>query len=167
MVYVVVWDGSEWRTGEALVYGAFHTFEAARKRAEQVVCTHVGKWETNDKWVGNYGPEVRVCRVLCLNVQTGAEWHHTLEAAPLGAGHQPGDDMHTLTMWYAIDENGDYGYHPDSAAEAVDHYRETVQEPCGAMRVVCTRIKITLPVAVELTGEVGPESVAGATLTVA
>ena len=75
--------------------------------------------------------------------------------------------MGEIVMWYVIDATGDYGYHPDGASEALDNYRETVQEPCGPMRAVCTRVKIALPAVVELTGEVGPESVAGATLTVA
>ena len=72
-VYVILWEGSEWRTGESLVYGAFGTLEAARRRAEQVVFTHVGKWETGDRWVGSHGPEARVCRVLCLSVQAETE----------------------------------------------------------------------------------------------
>ena len=75
--------------------------------------------------------------------------------------------MGELVMWYAIDEAGDYGFHPGGAEEALDNYRETVQEPRGPMRAVCTRVKIALPAVAELTGEVGPESVAGATLTVA
>ena len=75
--------------------------------------------------------------------------------------------MGEIVMWYAIDESGDFGFHPESASEALDNYRETVQEPCGPMRVVRTCVKVALPVAVELTGEVGPESVADATLTVA
>ena len=75
--------------------------------------------------------------------------------------------MGEIVMWYAIDEAGDYGFHPDGASEALDNYRENVQEPCGPMRIVCTRVKVALPVAVELTGEVGPETAAGATLTVA
>ena len=75
--------------------------------------------------------------------------------------------MGELVMWYAIDENGDYGFHPEGAEEALDNYRDAVQEPCGPMRVVRTCVKVALPVAVELTGEVGPESVADATLTMA
>ena len=61
-------------------------------------------------------------------------------------------------MWVLVDENGDYecGNDADGAAE---RYRDNVGEPDGTVsyRAVKLSVKVPLPTAIELSGEVTVE----------
>lgn len=61
--------------------------------------------------------------------------------------------MATIELWVRVDENGDFGMGTD-ADTADEQYGENVGSLDGlSSRLVCVKLEVELPTALELTGE--------------